>query len=291
LPFAENGSVRLWYETIGAENLPTVLLLGGAGKQSIDASDGFCTLLVAGGFRVIRYDQRDTGKSTNFACVGSNAAEVGAAIAAGRTPKLIYNAHDMAADAIAVLDAAGTHETHLFGRSLGAYVAQLVALDRPARIKSMTLAMAFSRGIGGSVTPERLAHLDAEIFETVDDLVKRTLATARAVGNPDYFDAARLTVDAERAWTRGMHRGASARHFAVGLAADDIRPQLAAVNMPVQFIVGALDRVIAPALAGESAAAMPGASLAILDDMAHEGPPQLWQRWADLFLANAARAI
>ena len=291
MPFATNGPVSLYFETLGPDDAPPVLLLNGAGKQAIDAPDGFCALLIAGGCRVIRFDQRDTGQSTDFVSAGSNAAEVGAAIAEGRTPQLIYDAHDIAADALAVLDAAGAGETHLFARSLGAYVALLVALDRPARIKSMTLAMAFSRGIGGAVTAERLAQLDAERFETADDFVKRTLASARAVGNPDYFDTELLTADAERAWVRGVHRGAAARHFAVGLAAEDIRPQLGVLNMPVQVIAGALDRVIAPALVEETATAIPGARLTVLDDMAHEGPPQLRQRWADLFLANAARAI
>lgn len=290
MPYAENGAVRLWFETIGPAAASPVLLLNGAGKQASDAPDGFCALLVAGGYQVIRYDQRDTGRSTDFAGAGTYSSSVAAAIAAGQTPELAYDASDLAADALAVLDAAGARQAHLFGRSLGAYVALQTALDRPERILSMTLAMVFSRGIGGAVSAERLAQLDAERIETAADFVQRTLASARALGNPDYFDADLLTADAGRAWHNGVHRGAAARHFAVGLAAKDIRPDLAALTMPVQLIAGALDRVIAPALVEETAAAIPGAKLAVLSDMAHEGPPQLWQRWADLFLANAASA-
>ena len=150
MAFAQNGDVRLWYETIGPDDAPTVLLLNGAGKQAIDAPNGFCALLVDRGYRVVRYDQRDTGQSSDLADAGTNAAAVGAAISEGRTPTLLYDAHAMARDAIAVLDAAGATRAHLLGRSLGAYVAQLVALEQPRRIVSMTLAMAFSRGIGRS---------------------------------------------------------------------------------------------------------------------------------------------
>lgn len=291
MAFAANGPVRLWFETLGPDEAPAVLMLNGAGKQAIDAPDGLCALIVERGFRVIRYDQRDTGQSTDFARAGASAAAVGAALADGRTPELAYNADDMAADAIAVLDAAEATRVHLFGRSLGAYIAQHVALLQPRRIRSITLAMAFSRGIGSAVTPERLAQLDAEHFDTADAFVQRTLTAARAVGNPNYYDEGLLTADARRAWDRGVHQGAAARHFAVGLAAEDIRPRLAALNLPVQVIAGALDRVILPALSEESASAFADAWLTLIDDMAHEGPPPLWARWTSLFLANAQRAI
>ena len=291
MPFAANGAVRLFFETIGPADAPPVLLLNGAGKQAIDAHDGFCALLVARGFRVVRYDQRDTGRSTGFPAAGADASGVAAAIAAGRTPKLVYDAGDLAADAVAVLDAAGIERAHLFARSLGAYVAQVVALRHPERVASLTLAMAFSRSIGATVTPERLHALDSEHFASVDDFIARSLATARAVGNPAYFDAALLTAGAAAAWARGVHPGAAARHFAVGLAAADLRPALAALRLPVEVIGGALDRVVPAALAAETAVAISRATLTMLADMAHEGPPPLWPRWVEKFAASAARAI
>lgn len=290
MPFATNGKVRLFFEAIGPERAPVALLLNGAGKQAIDAPDGFCALLVERGFRVIRYDQRDTGRSSQFVSAGADAAGVAASLAAGESPSLAYDAGDLAADAIAVLDAADAHSANIFGRSLGAYIAQVVALQQPHRIRSMTLAMAFSRGIGGSVAPARLAQLDSEVFDSSADFVARAVATARLLGNPAYFDEVVLTADAERAWARGVHRGAAARHFAVGLAAADLRPALAGLRIPVQVIQGGLDRVIPVALGEETAASIAGAKLAVLSDMAHEGPAQLWLRWAEMFAANAAEA-
>jgi pimeloyl-ACP methyl ester carboxylesterase len=118
----------------------------------------------------------------------------------------------------------------------------------------------------------------------------RGRSPARALGNPAYFDEARVADDAERAFARGVHPGATARHFMVGLAAPDLRERLAGLRLPVQVIHGTLDRVIPASMAGETAAAIPGARLTLLDDMAHEAPPQLWERWVDLFVANAGRA-
>ena len=289
MAWAHNGPVRLWFERLGDPRDPAVLLLGGAGKQGTDWPDAFCAMLAARGYGVIRFDQRDTGKSTDFAAMGSDAAGVGAAVAGRSAPVLAYTTADMAADAQAVLDEAGVKQAHLFGRSLGSYIAQLVALAHPERVLSLTLAMAFSRAIGASTPSERLAALDAEQFADGPAFVARQLATARVVGNADYFDADRIAAEAELAWSRGVHRGAVARHFSVGLAAADIRERLADIAAPTQVIHGRLDKVIPLALAEETAAAIPRARLSVLDDMAHEGPPQLWERWTDLFAANAAR--
>jgi pimeloyl-ACP methyl ester carboxylesterase len=290
LPFAANGEVRIWFDRTGDPAHPAVLLLNGAGKQATDAPEAFCDMLVTRGFQVIRFDQRDTGLSTNFSSAGSRAAEIADALAAGEQVALPYEAADLAKDALAVLDAAGVAAAHLFGRSLGAYVAQLVALAGPERVLSLTLVMAFSRAIGGSTPRERLANLDAERLTDASRFVERQVASARMVGNPAYFDEARIREEAERAFDRGVHQGAIGRHFSVGLTAPDLRAGLPALSLPVQIVHGRLDKIIPLALAEETAAAIPGARLTVLDDMAHEGPPQLWQRWLELFADNAARA-
>ncbi|HEX8418624.1 MAG TPA: alpha/beta hydrolase [Sphingomonas sp.] len=287
MPFAINGDVRLYYETLGDAADPAVLLLGGAGKQLIDFPDAFCGAIVARGFSVIRFDQRDTGLSTGFAERGSDAVGVAEAIADGRTPDLPYTTADLAADAAAVLDAAGVARAHLFGRSLGAYVAQVVALDQPERVFSLTLVMAFSRAIGTSMPRARLQALDADRFADAAHFADRQVATARAIGNAAYFDEAAIRAAAVHAFERGVPQGSIARHFMLGLAAPDLRGMLGRLSMPVQIIHGALDTIIPLALAEETAAAIPQARLTVLDDMAHEGPPQLWKRWIDLLEANA----
>lgn len=291
MAWAHNGAIRLFWEAFGDPAAPAVLLLNGAGRQSIDFADEFCAMLVARCYHVVRFDQRDTGLSTEFGNTPPDASGVAAAVAAGETPVLAYTIADIAADALAVLEAAGLARAHLFGRSLGSLAAQLIALEQPQRVVSLTLAMAFSRAIGTGLAPERLAALDAEVFPDAASYVARQVASAKALGNPAYFDEARIVADATRAYARGVHRGATARHFMVGLAAPDLRERLGGLNLPVQVIHGRLDKVIPASMAEETAAAIPGARLALLDDMAHEAPPQLWERWVELFVGNAARAI
>lgn len=290
MALAQNGAVRLFWEALGDPEDPAVLLLNGAGRQSIDFADEFCAMLVGRGFQVVRFDQRDTGMSTGFADAPPDASGVAAAIATGQAPTLPYTIADIAADAVAVLDAAGIAQAHLFGRSLGSLAAQVVALEHSERVLSLTLAMAFSRAIGHGLAPERLAAMDSEVLPDAAAYCARQVASARALGNPAYFDEARVTADATLAFARGVHPGATARHFMVGLAAPDLRKRLAALRLPVQVIHGLLDRVIPPSMAEETAAAIPGARLTLLEDMAHEAPPQLWERWVDLFVENAGRA-
>ncbi len=289
MAWAHNGDVRLFYEAFGDVADPAVLLLNGAGRQAIDFADTFCAKLVARGFHVVRFDQRDTGLSSDFSAAGSDCVGLAEALAAGAAPVLPYTVADLAADAIAVLDAAKIERAHLFGRSLGSLVAQLVALEHPQRVLSLTLAMAFSRAIGTGMARDRLERLDTERFADAEAFAVRQVDTARALGNPDYFDAASVRTDALAAWARGVHAGATARHFMVGLAAPDLRPRLARLTVPVQIIHGPLDKVIPLDMAEETAAAIPGARLAVLTDMAHEAPPQLWERWIELFAANATR--
>jgi pimeloyl-ACP methyl ester carboxylesterase len=290
LSFAENGGVRLYFETFGPGDAPAVLLLNGAGRQCVDFDEGFCALLVAGGYRVIRFDSRDVGLSTAFVGRSAHLAQLNSDLLAGRPPSLIYQLSELADDALAVLDAAGASSAHLIGRSIGGMTAQLMAIRRPDRVKTLTLIMANSRSVAGELSPEYLARLDAETIADEHAFVERQLRSAKAIGSPAYLDLGRLEAEARIAWARGVHDGAIARHFAVGLAAPDLRPQLAQITAPTLVVHGALDPLIPLSFARETAAGISGARLEVFDDMAHDAPPEHWRRWARLFLDHAASA-
>ena len=287
MSYAQNGSTRIYYEVFGERGAPAVLLLGGAGRQSLDYDDRFCGRLAAAGFRAIRFDSRDTGLSTAFSERPSGLVQVFEAVREGRSPILAYDLADMAEDAVSVLDAEGETSARLFARSLGAAVAQYVALSRPGRVRSLTLVMPFSRSLAPTVTPEGLARLDAEHFADEDAYAGRQTRSAQVLGSPAHLDLALVEADARAAFRRGVHAGATARHFAVGIAAPDMRAHFAKLAVPTLVIHGALDRVIPLAFAEETAAAIPGARLEVLPDMAHDGPPAIRDRWLDLFLEQA----
>jgi len=282
--------VQLHYETFGLRGDDTVLLLCGAGRQGRDYDDGFCARLAAAGFRVIRYDARDTGLSTALTDRPSRLVEVYDAVKAGKHPPLAYGLEALAADAIAILDADGAGRTHLFGRSLGSAVAQMAALVQPDRFASLMLVIAFSRSLSDTLTREGLERIENERFDDVETFVARQIRSAMSIGSPAYFDPDRVAAEARAAYTRGVHHGGSARHFATGVAAPDLRPRLRHLALPSLIVHGALDKVIPLSFAQETAAALPRSRLEVMADMGHDGPPVLQIRWLDLFLDHVGAA-
>lgn len=133
---SHNG-VQLFSESFGSPDDAPILLIMGAMSSGIWWSEAFCCQLAAAGRYVIRYDHRDTGKSTSYEPGQSN-----------------YSVEDLADDAFCVLDGYGIQRAHLVGMSLGGYLAQLMALKQPQRIKSLTL-----------IASERLAEADPTLPE------------------------------------------------------------------------------------------------------------------------------
>jgi len=288
--FATNGQVRLYFEAFGADTAPAVLLCGGTGRQSIDYDDAFCDALVAAGYRAIRFDSRDVGLSSSFAAHPSHLAAVYRAALGDGAAEPAYTLADMAADALAVMDAAGAERAHLVGRSLGGAVAQWVAITAPARVASLTLIMTNSRSIARHIAPETIARVDGEVLSDADDYVARQIRAASANALPEDFDVARITAEARLAWQRGVHPGAIARHFAAAIAMPDLRADLGALAIPAVVLHGAQDRTIPLLYAQETATAIPGARLIIIDDMGHDGAPRVRRLWLPAILDTLGAA-
>jgi pimeloyl-ACP methyl ester carboxylesterase len=290
MPYAQNGDVRLYYEVMGEKGSEPVLMLAGAGRQLLDFDDGFCSEVVASGYRVIRMDNRDTGMSSAFPGRSPSLLDLYDAVISGQKPHPAYGVDDMAADAAAVLDAAGEMRAHLFGRSLGSLIAQAFALNYPQRTLSLTLAMAFSRSLVETMTPEGLARVQNSAVADEDGFAAAQVRTHLLVGSPDHLDPDLAERTARLAFRRGVHPGASARHFAVGLTAPDLRERLGALNVPTAVMHGALDRMIPLEFAHQTAQAIPGATLEVFPDMAHDAPSVHRARWLQLLLENVGRS-
>jgi pimeloyl-ACP methyl ester carboxylesterase len=289
MPYAQNGDVRLYYEVMGEKGGEPVLMLAGAGRQLLDFDDDFCMEVVAAGYRAIRMDNRDTGMSSAFQGRTPSLLDLYDAVIAGQKPQPAYGVDDMAADAAAVLDAAGEPRAHLFGRSLGSLIAQAFALNYPQRTLSLTLVMAFSRSLSETMTPEGLARVQNGAVTDEDGFAAAQVRTHRLVGSPDHLDEDLAERTARQAFRRGVHPGASARHFAVGLTAPDLRERLGALGVPTVVLHGALDQMIPLAFAQQTAEAIPGARLEVFPDMAHDAPSVHRARWLELLLENAGR--
>ena len=277
MPFATNGDVRLCWESFGDPGAPAILLINGLGSQMTRWPEGFCALLVARGYRAIRFDNRDTGLSTGF---GEGEA---------------YTLEDMAADAMAVLDAAGVEAAHVAGVSMGGMISQVIAADHAHRTLSLTSIMSTSSAPGlPQATPRAMAVLTQPTPDFRTDPkahIAAAVENARVIGSPafpwpDGALAERARAEAERAWNP---TGSGRQMRAVG-ATGDRSDRLARITVPTVVLHGADDPLL-PAEGGkDTAAKIPGAELRIIEGMGHDLPPALFGLVADAILAAAARA-
>lgn len=134
--------IELAYESFGDEADEAILLIAGLGTQMTRWTVPFCEALAARDYRVIRFDNRDTGCSTHFRQYPHpDFSALAAELMAGRCPDVPYTLHDMTLDAIGLLDTLSIDRAHVVGRSMGGMIAQIMASEHPARVLSLTSIM------------------------------------------------------------------------------------------------------------------------------------------------------
>ena len=287
MPRVKANGIEIEYETLGDPADPPMLLIMGLGAQLITWDEGFCAALVERGFHVIRYDNRDAGLSTKMEEAGP--ADLVAAFS-GR-PKPAYTLDELADDAAALLDALRIDRAHIVGASMGGFIAQLVAINHPERVLSLTSIMS---GPGGEdavpPTPEAGALLVQPVPPTREERIAMALASSRIlVGVQNPLDEARERAHIERAYDRMYYRAGFGRQLVAILAAKSRLPALKHVHVPA-LVVHGLDDPLVPVENGRRvAAAIPGARLLELEGMGHNIPERYWPVVADA-IALTARA-
>lgn len=274
------------YELLGDPAAPPVLLIMGLGMQLIGWPDGFCAELVERGLQVIRFDNRDAGQSTHVTGAPDFAAALRGDIAAAA-----YTLRDMAADTVGLLDALGVASAHLVGASLGGRIAQLVAIEYPQRVRSLTSIMATTEAPGvGQPHPDTARLFAGGPPTTRDEAVQRALAAASIVGSPGFpADLDAVADRAGRAFDRAFDPLAIVRQAVATLASGDRTARLRDVRVPALVIHGAADKMCDVSGGRATAAAIPGAELVVIDGMGHDLPRDLWPELADRIAALVAR--
>ncbi len=294
---ARANGVDLAYDRFGGGDGETILLIAGLGTQMIRWSDPFCTALAARGYSVIRFDNRDAGLSTHLDDVPApDFAALAADLMAGRRPDVPYSLHDMAADAVALLDALSVGKAHVVGRSMGGMIAQIMASGFPARVLSLTSIMS---GTGNpalpQAAPEVMALMTAprpDPSTDPDAFVARSLAFARRIagsGAPFDEDAQAALIREEAG--RSHDPAGAGRQLAAMATAGDRRAQLSRIAAPTLVIHGADDRLILPACGADTAASIPGARLLLIDGMGHDLPEPFHARIIDAIEETARRTV
>lgn len=284
-----NGST-IEYEAFGPEGGEPMLLIMGLGCQLTRWPLPLVDQLVAKGFRVIRFDNRDVGLSTHFREAGvPDLMSVAAVALSGGTPEAPYRLTDMAADALGLMDALGLASAHLVGVSMGGMIAQVVAVTRPERVRSMTLIMTTTGELHlPGPTPEAAAMLMTPYPspKEVEAFAAHGVKVWRTIGSTGFEidDAAvreRVLADAERAYDPGGF----ARQLAAIYASGERASSLKAVKVPTVVVHGEADPLVPVDCGKAVAAAIPGAELRLIPGMGHDLPPQLYGAFVDAIMA------
>jgi pimeloyl-ACP methyl ester carboxylesterase len=268
MPFANNDDCKLYYETFGSPSDPTLLMINGLGSQCINYKSEWCERFVAAGFHVIRFDNRDVGLSTHFS--DAPVDEHGAA----------YLLTDMAADAVAVLDAAGVDRAHVMGLSMGGMIAQNLAIHHRDRLLTITSVMSRTgEAEYGQSTPEALAQLTAPPAIDRESAVARHIKGLRIWGSPEFADEDRWREDTEAAFDRAFDPAGVARQFFAVNASGSWADGLPGVTTPTLVMHGDKDTLIDISGGRRTAELIPGAKFVVIEGMGHDYPPQFWDRW------------
>lgn len=285
------GSLHLEYETFGPEGAPAILLIMGLGAQLLRWNIEICEGLAAQGYRVIRFDNRDCGRSSWMD--GAPIPDIGAAMRHGTKLEVPYTLEDMAADSLALLDALSIRAAHIVGISMGGAIAQIIAAQQPARTLSLTCIMSSSGrpGLPGP-TPEAAVALFAPLprDRSRDSIVADGIRRYLAVASPDFpTEPARLQSMFEQEYERGFYPQGVARQLAAIIASGDRSPLLGEIGVPTLVIHGADDPLIPAACGEDIARKVSGAELLVIDGMGHDLPVALTEQLVGAIVSVAER--
>ena len=275
--------VDLCVQTFGDRPDPPILLIMGGGSSMDWWEDGFCERLMAGSRFVLRYDHRDTGQSVSY--------EPGAAP---------YSLRDLAEDAVGVLDALGLESAHLVGMSLGGWIGQLVALENPERVASLTLiSTSPTAGPGDPDLPEMSQELQTFFAGEASEpdwsdrsaVIDSIVEGERRFAGSGPFDEVAIRALAARAFDRTTDFASSIANHATIDSGDRWRERLGEVSIPTLVIHGTEDPMYPYPNAVALAKEIPGAQLLALERMGHEVPPRaLWDVVVGAILRHTASA-
>ena len=282
-------SLELCYEAFGDEHSPPLLLIMGLGAQMLGWDEAFCKQLAKQGFYVVRFDNRDIGLSTKF-----DAAPAGnpLAVISGDASSVAYSLSDMANDAVALLSALDIPRAHIVGASMGAMIAQLVAINHPDRVLSLVSIMGTTgaRDVG-EPSPEAVAALMSQQVPNEGESTAVIVASTKVFGSPDYpLTENQVRAKAEKSVARSYYPEGASRQFVAILATPDRTEALAAVAVPTAVLHGEADPLIGVSGGRATAKAIPNAELMTFPGMAHDLPYALWPDFIDAIVRTAARA-
>jgi pimeloyl-ACP methyl ester carboxylesterase len=264
---ASANGITIEYETFG-DGQPMLLVMGFS-VQMIQWSVPFCRMLADRGFRVIRFDNRDVGLSSKM-----------------DGP---YSLDDMADDAAGLLSSLGIDSAHVVGASMGGFIAQLLTLRHPNKVRSLCSIMSSTgaRDVG-QPSPEMFAVLMTPAPPERETYITQRLAIARKVAGPGFpFDEQRILDTITRSYDRCFYPQGAMRQLRAVIAAQDRTEALARIRVPTLVIHGTSDVIVDHSGGAATAKAIPGAKFLSVEGMGHDLPEASWPMIVDAIADNA----
>ncbi len=272
--------INIFYESIGSDDAPAIVLVAGLGCQLTMWPDAFCRELVDCGFRVIRFDNRDIGLSSEVnrhvrvsMPLAFMRAKIGLHIPSN------YTMHEMADDLIGLMDALHLQRAHVAGISMGGMISQLAAAKHPQRFASLSLIMT-------STNHPSLPNPDFSVLhkmflrkprdKSLDAFCDHIEGVFSAIGSPDYpTPAHELRAAATASWNRSRRPAGVLRQTNAVVATGSIEKWTRSIRTPALVIHGAADPLLKPACGKRVAKLIEGATLDIIPGMGHDLPAAL----------------
>ena len=280
----------LCYQTYGDPDDEPLLLVMGLATQMTFWDPDLCAMLARRGYYVIRFDNRDVGRSSRARGRVTRRMLVDAF--AGRKGKAPYSLADLAEDAFGLLDHLGISSAHLVGVSMGGMVVQTMALEAPARVRSLTSIMSTTgkRSVGW-LHPQLMPALLRPVRPGREAYAESSVRMWRMIGSPGFPRHEDRTRElAGEAFDRGVSASGALRQMMAILTQPNRAPALRQLRMPALVVHGLADHMVHVSGGRATAAAVPGAELLLIDGMGHDLPPDLYETIVDAIARTASRA-
>lgn len=280
--------ITICHESFGDPSAEPLLLVMGLGTQMIAWNDDFCAELASRGFFVVRFDNRDVGRSTHHDFPAPTLRQ----IFSRRLPAEQYTLDDMARDAAALMDALDLESAHLVGASMGGMISQVLAARQPDRVRSLVSIMS---NTGSRMSGQPALGIYRHFFK--DAPAEREAFAEHAARLFSLIGSTELGAEldeirdvARRSFDRGHNPAGTGRQLGAIAKTGNRTRLLRGIGVPTLVIHGTADRLVRPSGGRATARAIPGARLELIDRMGHDLPRAAWPRIIDGIVANAERA-
>lgn len=296
---------KFYVERGGDPQAPVILLIMGLGAQSLVWPNDFCQKLIEAGFHVIRFDNRDIGKSSKLKHknkltkqhqtfiqqlrlvskfkLGINLPKRGDGI------PIPYDLFDMAEDTHQLLNALQIDHCHVLGMSMGGMIAQILAADYPERVLSLgLLATSNNRALLPVPKLTSLRQLTRPMppKKDVEAVISHTVALLKEIGSTQHFDESRARQKALLLYERRFYPKGTTRHLLAVMATGSLTQHNARTYQPTLVVHGSDDSLLSPSHGRAIAKAIPQARFELIEGLGHDIPNVFIPQLSGLFIEH-----